>query len=67
MKKPVGSHQVPNMFPKVPMCSPNMFSIAPHFYPKAHFKIEPSILGSLHSFFLFLSDWPMKLAHWKKN
>ncbi len=31
-----------------------------------YFKIEPSILGSLHSF-IFLCDGPIKLAHCKKK
>jgi hypothetical protein len=31
-----------------------------------HFKIEPCILGSLHSF-IFLSDRPIRLAHCKKE
>jgi hypothetical protein len=69
------SSQVPDMFSKE-------FPIAPHFYPISfgkccphsrakgwgtlHFKIEPFILGNLHSLFL-LSDGPIKLAHCKKR
>ncbi len=68
------SSQVPDMFSKE-------FPIAPHFYPicfgkccphiwakgwgTLHFKIEPFILGNLHSLSL-LSDGPIKLAHCKK-
>ncbi len=29
----MGSHQVPNTFPKFSNVFSNMFSIAPHFYP----------------------------------
>jgi hypothetical protein len=32
-----------------------------------YFIIEPSILGSLHSFFFFLSDGPIELAHWREK
>jgi hypothetical protein len=32
-KFPMGSHQVLNMFPRFPMCSPRVFLIAPHFNP----------------------------------
>jgi len=68
------SSEVPDMFSKE-------FAIAPHFYPicfgkccphswakgwgTLHFKIEPFILGNLHSLSL-LSDGPIKLVHCKK-
>jgi len=29
----LNTHWVPNMFLNFPMCSPNMFTIAPHFIP----------------------------------
>ncbi len=32
-KFPMGSHQILNMFPKFPMCSPRVFPIAPRFDP----------------------------------
>ncbi len=32
-KFPSSSHWVPNGFRKFPMCSPNIFSMAPHLYP----------------------------------
>ncbi len=43
-KLSMGSHQVPHMFPNFPMCSPNMFSIAPHFYLICFWQM----LSSLH-------------------
>jgi hypothetical protein len=32
-KFPLGSHQVPNLFPRFPMCSPSVLPIAPRFNP----------------------------------
>jgi hypothetical protein len=58
------SSQVPDMFPEE-------FTIGPHFYVwqmlgqrgrALYFKIEPSILRSLHRFICF-SDGPIKLAY----
>jgi hypothetical protein len=43
-KFPVGSHQVPNMLPRFPMCSPRVFPIAPRFNPICFAQSPPHIL-----------------------
>jgi len=61
-KFPMGSHQVPSVFPIAPHFNPMGFAQSPPVLtyiggPKGealHLSIESSILGSLHSFNLFL-------------
>jgi hypothetical protein len=43
LKFSMGSHQVPNMFLRFSMCSPRVFSIAPHFNPIC-FAASPPLL-----------------------
>jgi hypothetical protein len=40
-KFPMGSHQVLNMFPRFPMCSPRVFPIAPPFNPICFARSPP--------------------------
>ncbi len=43
-KFPVGSHQVPNILPRFPMCSTSVFPIAPRFNPICFAQSPPHIL-----------------------
>ncbi len=70
--------QVPNVFSNMFSIAPTFIGYAlanvvilsliyvSHRGGTLHFKIEPCILGSLHSF-IFLSDRPIRLAHCKKE
>ncbi len=70
------SSQVPHMLPQR---VPNSTSLLSHMLSSFHLsswangkelytsKKIPSILGSLHNFYLFLSDEPIKLAHCKQT
>jgi hypothetical protein len=83
LKFSMGSHQVPSMFPRFPMCSPRVFQIAPHFNPicfvespplfpyrKAGHSIFPLkllYLGSLHNFNFLFLLWANQIGSLQKK
>jgi hypothetical protein len=62
---PIALHLYPICFGKC--CTPFTHIGGPRGRKSILQNIYPSILGSLHSFFFFLSDGPIKLAHCNKK
>jgi hypothetical protein len=48
-KFPLGSHQIPNTFPRFPMCSQCVFLVAVHFNPICFAQSPPPLLSPIYS------------------